>query len=125
MIGGVKVPKGAVMTIYTYMTHRNPALWPDPERFDPERFRPERAAGAAPVRLFAVRRRPRICIGQGFAMAEASGRHRQRGAAIPAFRRARPHGSTDRDVDAAAKDGVWVTAAPRERAKHTETAAAK
>ena len=40
VIGGVTVPKGAIISIYPYVTHRNPALWPDPECFDPERFAP-------------------------------------------------------------------------------------
>ena len=45
VIGGVKVPPGAIITIYSYETHRYPMLWPEPERFDPERCAPERAAG--------------------------------------------------------------------------------
>ncbi len=46
-IGGVRVPAGAIITVSIYMTHRNPNLWPEPERFDPERFAPEESAQAA------------------------------------------------------------------------------
>ena len=34
-IGGVRIPAGAFVSISAYVTHRNPNLWPDPERFDP------------------------------------------------------------------------------------------
>jgi len=39
-IGGIGIQKGTVISLYPYVTHRNPNLWPDPERFDPERFAP-------------------------------------------------------------------------------------
>ena len=125
VIGGVKVPKGAVITIYPYVIHRNPALWPDPDHFDPERFSPERAAGRHRFAYLPFGGGPRICIGQGFAMAEAvvviaSVAQRFRFALAPG-RSVQPVGK----FTLRAKDGVWVTATPREPAKRTEAAAAE
>ncbi len=113
VIGGVKVPKGAVLTIYTYMTHRNPALWPDPERFDPERFAPDRAAGRHRFAYLPFGGGPRICIGQGFAMAEAmiiiaSVAQRFRFSPAPG-RTVQPIGL----LTLRPRDGVWMTAAAR------------
>jgi cytochrome P450 len=71
VIGGVTVPPGAIINIYPYVTHRNPVLWPDPERFDPDRFDPHRAAGRHRFAYLPFGGGPRICIGQGFAMTEA------------------------------------------------------
>jgi len=39
-IGGYAIPKGAMLYVSLYATHRLPTLWPDPDRFDPERFAP-------------------------------------------------------------------------------------
>ncbi len=70
-IGGVRVPPGATVTISIYVTHRNPHLWPEPERFDPERFAPEAVARRHRFAYLPFGGGPRICIGNGFAMAEA------------------------------------------------------
>ena len=125
VIGGVKVPKDAIIAIYPYVTHRNPALWPDPERFDPERFSPERAAGRHRFAYLPFGGGPRICIGQGFAMAEAV-------VAIASvaqrFRLTLAPGRTVQPVGKftlRTKDGVWVTAEPRQQATRTEAAAAE
>lgn len=37
-VGGYRIRKGTIVFISTYSMHRNPALYPDPERFDPTRF---------------------------------------------------------------------------------------
>jgi cytochrome P450 len=70
-IGGVRIPPGATIFISIYATHRNPTLWPEPERFDPERFTPEAAAKRHRFAYLPFCAGPRICIGNGFAMAEA------------------------------------------------------
>jgi cytochrome P450 len=125
VIGGVTVPKGAVVTIHTYVTHRNPTLWPDPERFDPERFTPERSAGRHRFAYLPFGGGPRICIGQGFAMAEAvvviaSVAQRFRLSLVPGHS-VQPVGL----FTLRAKDGVWVTAAPRQPAVRAGSAAAE
>jgi cytochrome P450 len=71
VIGGVRVPANSLVTISTYVTHRSPALWPDPERFDPERFTAERSAGRHRFAYLPFGGGPRICIGMPFAIAEA------------------------------------------------------
>jgi cytochrome P450 len=70
-IGGVRVPPGASITISIYALHRNPKLWAEPERFDPERFAAEAVAGRHRFAYLPFGGGPRICIGNGFAMAEA------------------------------------------------------
>jgi cytochrome P450 len=124
VIGGVTVPKGAVVSISVYVTHRNPVLWPDPDRFDPERFSPERAAGRPRFAYFPFGGGPRICIGQGFAMTEAlvviaSLAQRFRFSLAPGHT-VQPLGL----LTLRPKDGVWVTTAPRELAIRGRTAAA-
>jgi cytochrome P450 len=69
-IGGVRIPAGSLITISTYLTHRNPVLWPAPERFDPERFSAQQAAGRHRFSYLPFGGGPRICIGMGFALAE-------------------------------------------------------
>jgi cytochrome P450 len=70
-IGGVRIPPGAEVSISIYVTHRNPTLWPEPERFDPERFTPEAVATRHRFAYLPFGGGPRVCIGNGFAMAEA------------------------------------------------------
>ena len=70
-IGGVRVRPGALITMSPYLTHRNPKLWPEPERFDPERFAPQAAAQRHRFAYLPFGGGPRICIGNSFAMAEA------------------------------------------------------
>jgi len=70
-IGGVRIPPGAEVSISIYVTHRNPTLWPEPDRFDPERFSPEAVATRHRFAYLPFGGGPRVCIGNGFAMAEA------------------------------------------------------
>ena len=70
-VGGHPIRAGSVVTISPYLTHRNPRLWQDPQRFDPERFTPERIKARHRFAYLPFGGGPRICIGRGFAMAEA------------------------------------------------------
>jgi cytochrome P450 family 4 len=38
MIGGHLIPKDTTIVIGIFMLHRNPKVFPEPEKFDPERF---------------------------------------------------------------------------------------
>jgi cytochrome P450 len=37
-VGGYVLPKGSLLLLSPYVTHRHPAFWEDAERFDPLRF---------------------------------------------------------------------------------------
>jgi cytochrome P450 len=71
VIGGYDVPANAILTLSPYMTHRHPAFWPEPLKFDPERFTPERVAERPRYAYLPFGGGPRQCIGNNFAMTEA------------------------------------------------------
>ena len=58
------------MTVPTYSIHRDPKLWPKPERFDPERFSPEAKQSRDPYAYMPFGHGPRNCIGMRFAQME-------------------------------------------------------
>ena len=70
-IKGIRVPKGTQVYLNIWLAHRDPDIWPDPERFDPERFDPTRANDRPKHAYFPFGGGPRICIGKSFAMMEA------------------------------------------------------
>ena len=70
-VGGFYVPKNSVITMSSYVTHRHPEFWDEPERFDPQRFTPERKAERPRYAYLPFGGGPRICIGNSFAMTEA------------------------------------------------------
>jgi cytochrome P450 len=59
-------------TVGVYAMHRDPDLWDDPLRFDPDRFSPENAAGRDRWQYIPFSAGPRSCIGDHFAMLEAT-----------------------------------------------------
>jgi cytochrome P450 len=69
-VGGFDVPRGSIVVVSQWVTHRDPRWFPDPERFDPERF--GRAAKEARPKFayFPFGGGPRVCIGEGFAWME-------------------------------------------------------
>ncbi|KAF7492036.1 Cytochrome P450 4c3 [Sarcoptes scabiei] len=69
-INGYLVPKGTTVGIFTYVLHRDPQIFPEPERFRPERFLPENCNGRHPFSFIPFSAGPRNCIGQKFAMNE-------------------------------------------------------
>ncbi|HXJ66909.1 MAG TPA: cytochrome P450 [Actinomycetota bacterium] len=70
-LGDVDIPAGSVLALSPYITHRNPAYWDDPERFDPERMRETKASLRKPFAYFPFGGGPRLCIGHNMAMLEA------------------------------------------------------
>jgi cytochrome P450 len=71
VLDGYDVIPGALIAISPYLLHRNPRYWDEPEAFRPERF----ATGSAgyPSHLYLpFGGGPRICIGQHFALVEAT-----------------------------------------------------
>lgn len=69
-IGGYPLRKGSLVQLLSYVTHRDPRWFPDPEAFDPERFAPGRVEQIPPYAYFPFGGGPRACIGTGFAMTE-------------------------------------------------------
>ncbi|WP_406375377.1 cytochrome P450 [Streptomyces virginiae] len=70
-IGEHTIPAGADVILAPWVTHRHPAYWPDPDRFDPERLTPEAEAGRPRYAWFPFGGGPRACIGQHFSMLES------------------------------------------------------
>ncbi len=70
-LGGHRISKGTIIYLSPYLTHRHPAFWDDPDRFDPDRFRSDRSAARPRFAYFPFGAGPRQCIGAGFAMMEA------------------------------------------------------
>jgi cytochrome P450 len=69
-VGGYTIPAGALVLLSPYLTHRHPAVWEAPERFDPERFSPARAAAHPAFACFPFGGGPRRCICSAFATTE-------------------------------------------------------
>jgi cytochrome P450 len=74
VLAGVRVPANprVILVISPYVLHRQPALWPEPERFDPERFSPERSAQRSRFAFLPFGGGQRLCIGNSFALMEAT-----------------------------------------------------
>lgn len=70
-LGGFDIDKGDIIGICSYVMHRHPNHWENPQGFDPDRFRPERAASRARYAYLPFGGGPRTCIGNHFAMMEA------------------------------------------------------
>ncbi|GIY25301.1 cytochrome P450 4c3 [Caerostris darwini] len=64
------VPAGTSCVIVSQIIHRNPEVYPNPEKFDPERFLPENIRTRHPFAFIPFSAGPRNCIGQKFAMME-------------------------------------------------------
>ena len=68
---GYHIPAGTRVAYSIYLTHRDPAHWPNPGKFIPDHFLPEAAAGRAPYTFLPFGGGPRNCIGRAFAEVEA------------------------------------------------------
>jgi len=67
---GIDIPAGTDILIPPFLVHRNPAYWPEPEKFDPQRFSPEniKQQHIGAYLPFAIG--PRRCIGDTMAIQE-------------------------------------------------------
>jgi cytochrome P450 len=66
------LPPGSNLVLCQWLTHRDPRWFPDPLRFDPDRWQEESAASIPRFAYFPFGGGPRVCIGAGFAMMEAT-----------------------------------------------------
>jgi cytochrome P450 len=71
-VAGHRAEAGTIAVVSFYALHRNPKLWDRPEHFDPDRFSPERSAGRNRWQYLPFGGGPRSCIGDHFAMLEAT-----------------------------------------------------
>lgn len=76
-LGGHRVRPGEMVMIAPYIVHRDPRYYDEPETFRPERFTPDSSGQPLEKRLprfayFPFGGGPRICLGNGFAMLEAT-----------------------------------------------------
>lgn len=60
----IHVPKDTSITIPIFGLHRDPSIYPDPDRFDPERFNEDKIAARHPYTYLPFGEGPRICIGE-------------------------------------------------------------
>jgi cytochrome P450 len=72
IVDGWRVPAGTNVVVGIMALHTDPALWPEPQRFDPDRFLPEHSRGRDRWQYLPFGAGPRSCIGDHFAMLEAT-----------------------------------------------------
>lgn len=70
-IGDHLLKKGDNVWFSQWTMHRNPAWFPDPERFDPDRWEGDLQKRIPKFAYFPFGGGPRLCIGHSFAMMEA------------------------------------------------------
>jgi cytochrome P450 len=123
VIGGHRIPAGAIVAWSPYAGNRFAEVWDDPDRFRPERFAPEQCAQRERHAVSPFGEGPRVCIGSGFATVEAvmilatlAQRHQVRlvsdEPAVPGL-----------GFTLYPKDGLWATLIPRGAAESRDTAA--
>jgi cytochrome P450 len=73
-LDGYRIPAGTNFFLLQWITQRDARFFPDPERFEPERWRddPIRTGKLPRFAYFPFGGGPRVCVGAGFAMMEAT-----------------------------------------------------
>jgi cytochrome P450 len=69
---GYRIPAGANVVMSQWIMHRDPRYFPDPEKFDPDRWLSDGAQKLPRFAYFPFGGGPRQCIGNTFAMMEAT-----------------------------------------------------
>ncbi|XP_058811489.1 cytochrome P450 4c3-like [Topomyia yanbarensis] len=70
LIDQYTIPASANAIIVLYQLHRDPKVFPNPEKFDPDRFLPEVVQGRHQYAYIPFSGGPRNCIGQKFGLLE-------------------------------------------------------
>lgn len=71
-LSGHHIPKGSQILMSQWVVHYDRRWFPNPMAFDPDRWLPERAKGLPKYAYFPFGGGPRVCIGNHFAMMEAT-----------------------------------------------------
>jgi cytochrome P450 len=73
-VHGYRLPAGTNVLLVPWITHRDDRFYDEPERFDPDRWRddPIRSGRLPRFAYFPFGGGPRVCVGAGFAMMEAT-----------------------------------------------------
>jgi len=71
-VGDYELPAGSNIVLSQWVTQRDPRWFSEPERFCPDRWSEEAAAKLPRFAYFPFGGGPRVCIGAGFAMMEAT-----------------------------------------------------
>ena len=71
-VDGYRVKAGSMVVYGVYAVHRDPMLWDSPLVFEPDRFSPARVKGRDRWQYVPFGGGPRSCIGDHFAMLEAT-----------------------------------------------------
>jgi cytochrome P450 len=69
-VGGYRVPAGTQIFMFTWVVHRDPRFFDEPEQFKPERWTAEFTGRLPKYAYFPFGGGPRVCIGNSFAMME-------------------------------------------------------
>ena len=123
-IGGYRVPANALVVASPYVTHRQAALWPDPEAFDPDRFRRSDRRPAA-LRLLPVRRRAQAVHRRSVRHDRGEAGHRDGRPALPPETRARPPIAVEPGVTLRPKHGLLMRIEPRDVASQASILASR
>ncbi|GBN31144.1 Cytochrome P450 3A13 [Araneus ventricosus] len=67
---GITIPKGTIVTIPIYAMHRDPEVFPDPEKFDPDRWTSEESQKRDQLAYLPFGAGPRNCVAMRFALIE-------------------------------------------------------
>jgi cytochrome P450 len=70
--GDYLLPAGSNIVLSQWVTQRDPRWFSEPDRFNPDRWAEEAAAKLPRFAYFPFGGGPRVCIGAGFAMMEAT-----------------------------------------------------
>ncbi|WP_216204561.1 cytochrome P450 [Amycolatopsis aidingensis] len=71
-LGGYHVPAGSPVLVIPYIVHRDPAVFPDPHRFDPDRWLPDRPTRIPHDAVIPFGAGVRKCIADHFAVIETT-----------------------------------------------------